>query len=156
MKISLIIVSLILFIVGLILTITIIGALIGIPLIIISIILFVLGVVIPGPIMRKVIKKGLKPIMIIVAVIVLITILAFFLGPKHWQDDAMLSLLKPYSESCGSSDGFYSEDCICDGTMLTESMIGLSPNYCYGTCSECLCYQLNETSQEKMLVNCSS
>jgi len=43
------------------------------------------------------------------------------------------------------------QECQCDGTSFNED----STNYCYGTCSECSCYQLDQESKEYVEISCN-
>jgi energy-coupling factor transporter transmembrane protein EcfT len=72
MKISLIVSSIIILLLGLLFTVTLIGAIIGVPLIILGLILLLMGILIPGRLMKGLLKLVLKvavPLILLVALI---------------------------------------------------------------------------------------
>jgi len=153
MRISWIIVSVLMFILGVILTVTIIGAVIGIPLILLSIVVFILGILIPGRFLRMVIRIAL----VLLLIWIVFTGVSFLFegGKDFWKQKIVVPVLKPFSEPCGESIPMMKkEECECEGTLLVEKGVGLTNYYCYGKCGECVCFEFNQTTQEDQEIDC--
>ena len=142
------------FIIGIVLTFTIIGAIIGVPLIILGVVLFLLGIIIPGRIMMGILKTIFK---ICLVILVVMGISLFFnIGKDFWYGNVITPVLKPFSDSCGRENDFAKRTCGCDGTQLKEVLIGSVDYYCYGQCGECACYQYNQSISNYSQVECSN
>ena len=150
-----IILGIILLIMGLLFTITLIGAIIGIPLIIISLLLIISGLI-PKNIFKKTIKIVFRVTTAFLVVFIIFAgiTLIFDSGKDFWNNTIIVPIMKPFSEGCGSVDLGYKTICDCDGTMLRRTTKGPTEYYCYGTCGECHCTQWNETSQEYEKSSC--
>ena len=155
MNILKIIIALIVFVVGIILTITLVGAIIGIPLIIMAIFLFISGLLSKG-LIGKTLKLALRIAFVLLIIFIIFAgiTMIFDGGKEFWNDAVVVPVMKPFSEPCGSSDHYYKQECDCDGTMLRKTTIGPTEYYCYGECNNCQCSQLNETTQLYDQVEC--
>jgi len=141
MKLTWIAGAIFLFILGIVLTVTIIGAIIGIPLIILSIFIALLGILLPKKLIGTTIKLIFKIIsagLIIFIVFASISLISDS-GKGFWNKNVLFPIMKPFSEECGYKTETFSQKCECDGTLFK----GENQDYCYGTCLECSCSELN-------------